>query len=162
MRHTAWLIVVLAIVLVLIAIAVIYGINRASISALGEPGATETSIANRVRGWYVSRGTRDVPSPTVPDNEASVTAGDGLFGMECASCHGSDGRKPAPIGQSMYPRVPSLSSPAVQSLSDKEVFWVIKNGIRLSGMPGFGRINTDDEIWQLTYYVRSLRAPAKH
>lgn len=160
MRHKAWLIVV--IVLVLIVIAVAYGIRRMSIDALGEPGSTETAIANRARGWYINRGARHVPSPNVADNAASVTAGDGLYGMECASCHGSDGHKPTPIGQSMYPRVPSLSSPAVQSLSDQELFWVIKNGIRLSGMPGFGRINTDDEIWQLTYYVRSLRTPAKH
>ena len=160
MRHKGWLIVV--IVLVLIAIAAIYGITHVSIGALGEPGSTETAIANWARGWYVSRGARHVPPSNVADNAASVTAGDGLYGMECASCHGSDGRKPTPIGHSMYPRVPSLSSPAVQSLSDKELSWVIKNGIRLSGMPGFGRINTDDEIWQLTYYVRSLRTPAKH
>lgn len=159
LRHKAWLIIV--IVIVLIAIAVFYGMTHVSIDALGEPGPTETAIANRARGWYISRGARNVPPPNVADNAASVTAGDGLFGMECASCHGSDGRKPTPIGHSMYPRVPSLSSPAVQSLSNQELFWVVKNGIRLSGMPGFGRINTDDEIWQLTYYVRSLRTAAK-
>jgi mono/diheme cytochrome c family protein len=56
----------------------------------------------------------------------------------------------------MYPRVVDLGSPEVQSLSNRELFWIIKHGIRLSGMPGFGRINTDQEIWQLTYYVRSL------
>ena len=56
----------------------------------------------------------------------------------------------------MYPRVLDLSSPAVQRMSDQELFWVIKNGIRLSGMPGFGRIQSDEQIWQLTYYVRSL------
>ncbi len=61
----------------------------------------------------------------------------------------------------MYPRVPSLSSPAVQQMSDKELFWVIKNGICLSGMPGFARLDSDPEIWQITYYVRSLGEPAK-
>jgi mono/diheme cytochrome c family protein len=41
-------------------------------------------------------------------------------------------------------------------MSDRELFWVIKNGIRLSGMPGFAKIESDEQIWELTYYVRSL------
>jgi mono/diheme cytochrome c family protein len=58
----------------------------------------------------------------------------------------------------MNPRVPGLRSADVQEMSDKEIFWVIKNGIRLSGMPGFAKLSTDPEIWQMTYYVRSLGA----
>lgn len=76
--------------------------------------------------------------------------------------HGQDGRKPTPIGESMYPRVPNLSCAAVQRMSDRELFWVVKNGIRLSGMPGFGNLDSDQELWQMTYYVRSLGAPVKH
>lgn len=159
MRRRAWLTIVILIVLIII--AVVYLIFHANISAVGGPGRTETAIANSARGWYISRGARNVPPPGIPDNTANVSAGSGLYSMECASCHGPDGRKPAPIGVSMYPRVPSLSSPAVQSLSDKEIFWVVKNGIRLSGMPGFANINSDQELWQLTYYVRSLGAAKK-
>lgn len=160
MRHKAWLTIV--ILLVLIIIALVYLIFHANISAIGGPGPTETSLANAARGWYISRGARNVPPSDTPNNAANVSAGSGLYGMECASCHGQDGRTPAPIGKSMYPRVPSLSSAAVQKLSDKELFWVIKNGVRLSGMPGFANINSDQEIWQLTYFVRSLGAPQKH
>ena len=61
----------------------------------------------------------------------------------------------------MYPRVLDLGSPEVQRLSNPELFWVIKNGIRFSGMPGFGNTLSDDEIWQATYYVRSLGTAAK-
>ena len=56
----------------------------------------------------------------------------------------------------MYPRVLDLGSPEVQEMSDRELFWVIKNGIRLSGMPGFAKIESDEQIWKLAYYVRSL------
>ncbi len=159
MRHKAWLTIVILIVLIII--AVVYLVFHANISAIGGPGPTETSIAGSARGWYISRGARNIPLPGIPNSPANVSAGSGLYGMECASCHGPDGRTPTPIGKSMYPRVPSLSSAAVQSLSDKELFWVIKNGVRLSGMPGFANINSDQEIWQLTYFVRSLSAPAK-
>lgn len=160
MRHKAWLTII--ILLALIIIAVVYLIFHASISAVNGPGPTETSIAGTVRGWYVSRGARDIPSPSIPNSAANVSAGSGLYSMECASCHGPDGRTPTPIGQAMHPRVPGLSSAGVQNLSDKELFWVIKNGVRFSGMPGFTNINSDQDIWQLAYYVRSLGAPQKH
>ena len=160
MRHKAWLTII--ILLALIIIAVVYLIFHASISAVSGPGPTETSIAGTVRGWYVSRGARSILSPSIPNNAANVSAGSGLYSMECASCHGPDGRTPTPIGRAMHPRVPSLSSAGVQNLSDKELFWVIKNGVRFSGMPGFTNINSDQDIWQLAYYVRSLGAPQKH
>jgi mono/diheme cytochrome c family protein len=51
----------------------------------------------------------------------------------------------------MYPRVFDLGSPDVQGMSDRELFWVIKNGIRLSGMPGFAKIKSDEQIWELTF-----------
>ena len=62
----------------------------------------------------------------------------------------------------MYPRAPGLGAPDVQEMSNAEIFWVIKNGIRLSGMPGFACINSDEQIWQLTYYVRSLGEQPKN
>ena len=56
----------------------------------------------------------------------------------------------------MYPRAPDLGSPAVQRWSDAELFWIIKNGVRPTGMPGFAHIHSDEEIWNLVRFVRSL------
>ncbi|MDE3137209.1 MAG: c-type cytochrome [Acidobacteriota bacterium] len=155
LRRSGWWIFVFLIVAIVA--AVWYAATHADISALPEPGKFETALATRLRNWLIDRESRG-PLPPAPALDASaISAGSTTFGMACANCHGQDGRKPTPIGRSMYPRVMDLASPPVQSLSDRELFWVIKHGIRLSGMPGFGRINTDQEIWQLTYYVRSLR-----
>jgi len=57
----------------------------------------------------------------------------------------------------MYPHASDLTSPEVQQYSDREVFWIVKNGIRLSGMPAFGRVESDEHIWNLAHYVRTLR-----
>ena len=84
-----------------------------------------------------------------------------LFGGRCASCHGLDGRTPTDVGQWMYPRAPDVGSPAVQQWSDAELFWIIKHGIQLTGMPGFGHIHSDDQVWHLVRYVRSLGAQPK-
>jgi len=56
----------------------------------------------------------------------------------------------------MYPRAADLTSRESQSYSDQEIFWIIRNGIRLSGMPAFGKVEPDDHIWDLVSYVRAL------
>ena len=148
--------IAVGVVVVIVIAAVIFGIASFNLSALPDPGRFETSVATHAKAWYIGRAARMSAHPALPNNAASVAAGSALFSMDCASCHGEDGRKPTPVGKSMYPRAVDLSSPQVQQMSDPEIFWVIKNGVRLSGMPGFARINSDDEIWQLAYYVRSL------
>ena len=149
------------VILAVIIAAAAYVLLHVNISALAEPGKAETAVATKAKDWYIRRAARhSVPTPP-QSSAAMVSTGETLFGMGCANCHGQDGRKPSPIGQSMYPRVLDLSSPTVQRMSDRELFWVIKNGIRLSGMPGFGRIQTDEQIWELTYYVRSLGSGTK-
>ena len=152
--HAGRLVAVVIIALIIVGGA--YELMHVNISALPEPGAVETAFATKAKDWYISRAARySTPTPP-PSSAAMVSTGKTLFDMGCANCHGKDGRKPTPIGQSMYPRVLDLSSPVVQRMSDRELFWIIKNGIRLSGMPGFGRIQSDVQIWKLTYYVRSL------
>lgn len=79
------------------------------------------------------------------------------YGVECAACHGMDGRGLTDNGRWMYPRAADLTSAEVQAYSDVELFWIVKNGIRLSGMPAFGRVETNERIWHLVHYARSLQ-----
>jgi hypothetical protein len=60
--------------------------------------------------------------------------------------HGSDGHTLSDTSGWMYPRPSDLTSLSVQQYSDREL-WIIKNGIRLSGMPGFGKVESDEHIW---------------
>lgn len=60
----------------------------------------------------------------------------------------------------MYPRAADLTAVNAQSYSDRELFWIIKNGIRLSGMPAFGKVESDEHIWDLVFFVRALPKPA--
>jgi mono/diheme cytochrome c family protein len=139
----------------LIALAVTFSFN-----ALPEPGAAETWAATQAKRWYISRAARSVPAEPVNDISSQV-AGQMSYGSDCSACHGVDGRTPSNFGHSMYPRVPDLGSPAVQQWSNAELFWIIKNGIRHSGMPGFGNIHPDNTIWDLVHYVRSLPSQPK-
>ncbi len=148
---------VAVVVAIAILVLVIYGLANANISALPAPGRLETRLATGARDWLIARAAKHIPPADVPLIPENVSKGKALYGMACASCHGPTGLKPSPIGQAMYPRAVSLASPVVQGLSDRELYWVAANGIRLTGMPGFANIDTKRQIWQIVYYIRSLR-----
>ncbi len=160
MQHKASIIVL--VVLLLIVAGALFAAYQFNLSALPEPGPTETNLATRLKLWKLARSARGaLPAEPANDN-ASLGYGDMLFTGDCAVCHGQDGRHPTKIGLGLYPRTLALDAPEVQHLSNAELFWVIKNGIRLSGMPAFGRIHSDEEIWHLVHYVRSLGSPPQH
>src|SRR5215471_7648508 len=154
MRSRAvWAIVVLVVVA---AIAVLLmGFN---VAALPEPGRRETAVSNKARRLLI-RGARRREAPRSPvdkDKKASVDSGGTLYGQDCGMCHGSDGRGQTQLGRWMYPRAADLTSADVQSYSDQELFWIVQNGIRLTGMPGFGKVESEEHIWNLVDYVRTL------
>jgi len=153
--RTAWTILVLAVVLIAIALM------RFNVTALREPGRVETAVANWNLRFLVRRASRQGIPQRPADTKASVASGSTLYSSECSLCHGSDGRSPTPMGRWMYPRAADLSSEQVQSFSDQELFWIIQNGIRFTGMPAFGKVETGDNIWNLVNYVRTLRGEVR-
>jgi mono/diheme cytochrome c family protein len=126
------------------------------LSAMPEPGAFESRIAWSARHWYVSRELRKHPVTEIAAGPDTLGAAGMTFNGDCSFCHGQDGRTPTDVGQGMYPRVPSLASPEVQRWSDPELFWIVRNGIRFTGMGAFGKSLSDPQIWELVHYIRSL------
>lgn len=142
--------------LIVLAMAAVILASRFSLAAVDEPGRAETYLATKGKHFLIARESR-VGIPSEPaDSPENVAEGDKLYGAECAMCHGMSARTPTDAGRWMYPRAADLTSPAVQGYSNRELFWIIKNGIRLSGMPAFGRVESDDHIWSLVHYLRSL------
>jgi len=132
-----------------------------SLAAVREPGRNETYMATKAKHLLVARATREgVPPPPV-DRAASAAQGDELYAIRCSLCHGQDGRTPSPMGQWMYPRAADLTSAAVRGYSDEELFWILKNGIRLSGMPGFGKLESDEHLWNVVDHLHTLQATKK-
>jgi mono/diheme cytochrome c family protein len=74
----------------------------------------------------------------------------------CAACHGNDGHAKTPLGQAMYPKTANLADPTVQRMSDGELFYVIQNGVRWTGMPAWKREHTTDDTWRLVSLIRAL------
>ena len=141
---------------VLCGLVVFFAFTQFDLSALQEPGKAETFLATQAKRILIYKNSRS-GIPPLPDNlQASIEQGETLYGTDCMMCHGSDGHTLTDNGRWMYPRASDLTSPSVQQYSDPELFWIIKNGIRFSGMPGFGKVESDEHIWDLVRYLRTL------
>jgi hypothetical protein len=80
------------------------------------------------------------------------------FADHCASCHANDGGGATELGRNMFPRAPDMRLPDTQNLTDGEIYWVIANGIRLTGMPAWGPGGPDDaDTWKLVHFIRRLK-----
>jgi len=150
-----------AIITITVAFAVLAGLAIAmalkfNLSALPEPGPTETAFAMQAKRLLIGRASSSGIPPEPPNSTYSRVEGEKRFGTECSMCHGLNGRTLTDSGRWMYPRAADLGSAQVQQYSDREMFWIIKNGIRLSGMPAFGKVETDEHIWDLVHYARSF------
>lgn len=77
------------------------------------------------------------------------------FGEMCGLCHGAPGKDASEIGKGLRPKPPELAKVADQ-MSEAEIFWVAKNGIRMTGMPAFGETHSDRELWNMVSFVKSL------
>ncbi len=130
---------------------------RHGFSARDEPTALEAFAARRMRHLAVPRAAREMTNP-VKLNEEVLSEARAHFADHCASCHGNDGRGQTTIGQNLYPRAPDMASSKTQSLSDGELFYIIKHGIRLTGMPAWGEDTPEDdrESWKLVHFIRHL------
>jgi len=158
-RIKPWVLLIVA--LLAGAVVLIVAFTQVKIDAIHKPGHVETFLATGAKRILMYISSRSGIPPPPADLEASAKEGDTIFGTDCSMCHGADGHTPTDTGRWMYPRASDLTSTAVQEYSDRELFWIIKNGIRLSGMPAFGKVESDEHIWYLVDYLRTLRSGVK-
>jgi len=83
---------------------------------------------------------------------------DGLehYRENCLFCHGAPNLAAGEIAKGLNPPAPSLTTPRIEGLSDGELFWTVKNGIRMTGMPAFAPSHSDEEIWHIVAAMRLL------
>jgi mono/diheme cytochrome c family protein len=144
-------------VAVVLAVGIFVWIGSRGISARKEPGPIETAVARTMRRLAIPRGDRNRSNPTVMTPEI-VAEGMAHYADHCAGCHANDGSGETQIGLGLYPRPPDLRLPSTQSLTDGELFYIIENGVRLSGMPawGTGTQESAEDTWHLVHFIRHL------
>jgi mono/diheme cytochrome c family protein len=96
----------------------------------------------------------------LPPNYGNLAEGRARYEQYCALCHGADGKAATLLGRSLYPAATDLTSPQTQKYTDGQLFWIVSEGIRYSGMPAARNFNTEDQSWRVVLYVRRLAPPA--
>jgi mono/diheme cytochrome c family protein len=152
---TLTLVIVLAIAAVALGLAYRSIVSGGSIARNQDPPALEITVAQWLLHRSVPESARQLKNPlSAAADSADVAQGRELFRKKCEICHAYDGGGRTDIGSGEYPRPIDLHSPDVQHLSDGEIFYHIKNGVRHTGMPGWGL--PDRHLWQLVAYLRNL------
>jgi mono/diheme cytochrome c family protein len=150
---------VIVVILVVVTIATIglYALSR-GMSAREEPSGAEAFVARRLRRLAIPGRARELKNPEQGSAEVLSRAME-HFADHCASCHGNDGRGTTLIGRGLYPKPPDMTQPATQELTDGEIYYIIENGVRFTGMPAFGEQagnDHDQESWDLVCFIRRL------
>jgi mono/diheme cytochrome c family protein len=136
---------------------VVGSLVRHGFSARDEPTSAETFVARQLRHFSVPLAARQAVNPVALTDEV-LAEGREHFADHCALCHGNDGRGDTQLGRNLYPKPPDMQAPATQSLSDGELFYIIENGVRLTGMPAWGGAGAHgaETSWELVHFIRHL------
>jgi mono/diheme cytochrome c family protein len=151
---------VLWLVLLLVAIAAagaLYLTNARGLSAREKPSVVEQWIARRARAMAMPSDAKARVNP-VPDSPEALKDARAHWADHCAACHANNGSGDALMGKGMYPPAPDMRQPETQQLTDGELFFIIQNGIRLTGMPGWGggKAHDEQDSWKLVRFIRHL------
>jgi cytochrome c553 len=143
--------------LLLVAAIALVSTLRYGFSTHDQPTGMETFLAGRMRHWSIPAELHNRNNP-VPLTPAVLTEARAHFADHCASCHGNDGKGKTEMGRHLYPRTPDMTLAETQSQSDGELFATIENGVRLTGMPGWGNgtAGSGYASWTLVHFIRHL------
>ena len=114
-----------------------------------------TELLEVVRDRSVQLRSEDIAIPEAISPERLAKGAEDYAAM-CAQCHLAPGYSPTEIHRGLYPQPPVFHNPKHQAHNKAENFWVIKNGIKLTGMPSWGSVHSDDEIWGLVAFIEQL------
>ena len=128
---------------------------RHGFSAREKPWRVEAFLARNVRRMAIPAGANRLENPLPSSPEILAEARD-HFADHCAICHGNDGQGNTVIGRNLYPPAPDMTQEETQRLTDGELFYIIKNGIRFTGMPAWEEEHTDEETWKQVLFIRHL------
>ncbi|HEY2546773.1 MAG TPA: cytochrome c [Candidatus Acidoferrum sp.] len=150
------LILIVLVVVVLAISFVAFSVLHNGMSAKATPTPIEVMMARKARHMALPSAARKLANP-LPASPEDLRDGMLHFADHCAICHGNDGSCDTMMGSGLYPKPPDLRHEETQKLSDGELFWIIENGVRFTGMPAFSTHHSEPEdSWKLVLFIRHL------
>lgn len=142
-------------ILLLVAVGAVVVLTGAyDVAASTRDGGLSGAIIHGTMENSVRRQARAIQAPQ-RFTETQVMAGAGHYKEMCQQCHAGPGVERAEFAQGLNPRPPRLG-PELEEWQPRDVFWIVKNGIRMSAMPAFGSTHSDADIWNIVAFVEQL------
>lgn len=123
------------------------------VGADNPPGRIEHALAKMAADAYVARNQPDQKNPAQP-TPANLIEGAQEYEAHCAVCHGGAAKKVSPLKTNFSPPVPQIIN-KIPHDDDAPLFWVTKHGIRMTGMPAWNGVLSDDAIWKVIAFVKN-------
>ena len=157
LKRLLWIAAALFVLIGVVAVVGGLALLRGGIGSRAEPGRLETTVARSLRSMAIPGDARGLKNPVAASAEA-VDDGLSHFADHCASCHANDGSGQTAIGRGLYPKAPDMRQAATQNLTDGELFYIIENGVKLTGMPAWGNGTAEGATasWHLVHFIRRL------
>jgi mono/diheme cytochrome c family protein len=149
---------VLTLIFAIVAVFIWLRYFSGALSAREQPSSLERWLANEVRHFAMPSKANRLKNPVAYSPEVLEEAR-AHWADHCASCHANNGSGDTQIGRNLYPQAPDMRSPRTQQLSDGELYYIIQNGVRLTGMPAWGSAGDGEgnqDSWKLVLFIRHL------
>ena len=116
----------------------------------------EKMLANRAVNAEIRREMPQPPYPYGPPTDETLAAGAKLYMANCAVCHGSGstGSRETMVAKGQYVKPPQFSKHGVDDDPEGETYWKIEHGYRFTGMPAYNGLLTEEQIWQIAYFLK--------
>jgi len=144
-----------------VVVAIAASLLHNGLSSRATPSKLEAAIARNAHRLAFSSDARSAQNPVIASEE-DLRAARLHFADHCAVCHDNDGSGQTTYGKGLYPHPPDLRLPETQNLTDGELFWIIENGVRFTGMPAFSNPQEHGghggglDSWKLVHFIRHL------
>jgi len=146
-------------ILIVVCLVIVYGFVQSGIfnvAATVKDGPLITWILQTTMKKSVERRARSIEVPDINNNEMILAGMSDYVGM-CAQCHGEPDKPNGILTEGLNPSPPNLEH-LTEARTAAEMFWIINNGIRMTGMPAFGKTHQADEIWPVVAFLQSAKA----
>ena len=140
---------VVGLIVIPIGVYMYFSSGSAPVATSSSPMPFEKMLANLA---LHARMRKEMPkSSPIPADEATYTAGAQVYKDNCAVCHGLPGQPLTAIAQGMFPKPPKLTEgTGVSDDPPEETYWKVSGGIRMTGMPGFEKLLSPTQMWQVS------------
>ena len=154
MRVAKTIVLTVFVVILIQAAAMWLFMSNQGFSAKEKPSWMESMMARQARSVATPSDAKTLTNPRTVSDETLSEARE-HWTEHCSFCHGIDGRGSA-IGRNMYPPAPNMNDPQTQKKTDGELFYIVSNGIRLTGMPAWEGMDSPEALWDLVSFIRHL------